>query len=187
MKKISDQDRKQAFFKWWTTMYPAPEADVAIVPFLNSEIQPRPRDGWLRAARIAMLKSLSQVGKQAGLSRQAISQFEQKELEGKITIETLSKIAEAMDCEFVYAIRPKKKIRFSQVIWQQLSEVSADHGWIRQAQPHSKHLALAKVVSDKLKKPAIRRANSWSKRKPRPSSESIRPYLRRIWDGLSEI
>ena len=41
----------------------------------------------------------------------AIAQAERGEAKGKVTIETLKRMAEAMECEFVYAFVPKKNIQ----------------------------------------------------------------------------
>ncbi len=42
-----------------------------------------------------------------GISTSTISQAERREAEGHITVETLRKVAEAMNCEFKYMFVPK--------------------------------------------------------------------------------
>ena len=53
--------------------------------------------------------SLEQVGGAVKFSRQAIDGFERAEVEDRITLSSLNRIAEAMGCEVVYAILPKSR------------------------------------------------------------------------------
>jgi predicted DNA-binding mobile mystery protein A len=48
----------------------------------------------------------SQLGARAKVSRQAIQDFERAEAERRITLESLDRLAAAMDCRVVYAIVP---------------------------------------------------------------------------------
>jgi predicted DNA-binding mobile mystery protein A len=66
----------------------------------------RPTDGWIRAIRKSLGMSVSQLAKRMHVSQQAISQLEAKEQNDSITIKTLRKAAEAMNCRVVYAIIP---------------------------------------------------------------------------------
>lgn len=54
--------------------------------------------------------TLGKLGKICGLAPSTIAQAEQRELEEKITVETLKKTAEAMNCEFVYTFIPKSDL-----------------------------------------------------------------------------
>ncbi|MFZ4714800.1 MAG: mobile mystery protein A [Bacteriovoracaceae bacterium] len=62
---------------------------------------------WTRYIRLALGMSVSQLAARAKLSQNTISQIEKNEVEGKINLNTLKKMAEAMDCDFVYAFVPK--------------------------------------------------------------------------------
>ena len=66
----------------------------------------RPSDGWIRAVRKALGMSVRQLATRMGMSQQAVSQFEASELDDSVTLKTLRKAAEAMGCQFVYAIVP---------------------------------------------------------------------------------
>jgi predicted DNA-binding mobile mystery protein A len=68
---------------------------------------PRPQRGWLRAIREALGLKLQEVGRAAHVSHQQIVLFEKAEAENRITLASLRRIADAMDCELVYAIVPK--------------------------------------------------------------------------------
>ena len=61
------------------------------------------------------------------VARAAYSKYEDCEERGSIRLATLAKAAEAMDCELVYAIRPKSKKYFSNIILGKLLPQSQLH------------------------------------------------------------
>ena len=66
-----------------------------------------PEKGWIRQMREALGLTLEKLGHLCGVSTATIAQAERREIEGNLTIETLRKTAEAMNCEFVYMFAPK--------------------------------------------------------------------------------
>jgi len=70
-------------------------------------VPPRPASGWIASVREALGITLGQIGKRMGSSRQAVQQLEKAEASDRITLGTLRRAAEAMDCELVYALVPK--------------------------------------------------------------------------------
>ena len=68
------------------------------------------RTGWIAYMRQAMSMTLSTLAKATGLSPATVQQIEKREKVGKVTIETMQKIAAAMECEFVYALIPKQDL-----------------------------------------------------------------------------
>jgi predicted DNA-binding mobile mystery protein A len=68
------------------------------------------RGGWINYMRTALGMSLETLAKLSDSSKSAIHQAEQREIEGKVTISTLKKYAEAMDCELVYFFAPKDNL-----------------------------------------------------------------------------
>jgi predicted DNA-binding mobile mystery protein A len=75
--------------------------------FEAAKHEARPERGWLRAIREALRLSLEDVGKRLGQSRRRIQEFEKAEAEDRITLDSLRRVAAALDCELVYAIVPK--------------------------------------------------------------------------------
>jgi len=67
------------------------------------------RTGWIAYMRQAMSMTLSTLAKSAGLSPATVQQIEKREMSGRVTIETMQKIAAAMECEFVYAFVPRQE------------------------------------------------------------------------------
>lgn len=68
------------------------------------------RTGWIAYMRQAMCMTLSTLAKATGLSAATVQQIEKREKAGRVTIETMQKIAAAMECEFVYAFVPKQEL-----------------------------------------------------------------------------
>jgi len=75
--------------------------------FEAAKQETRPQRGWLRAIREGLGLSLDDVGKRLGQSRRRIQEFEEAEKRDRITLDSLRRVAAALDCEFVYAIVPK--------------------------------------------------------------------------------
>ncbi len=66
--------------------------------------------GWISFMRKAMCMTLDTLAKQTKLSKPNVQKMEKREREGKVTLETLEKIARAMDCELIYAFVPKQEV-----------------------------------------------------------------------------
>jgi len=66
----------------------------------------RPSDGWIRAVRKSLGMSVRQLATRMGVTQQAVSQLEAKELNETVSIKTLRKAAEALNCRLVYALVP---------------------------------------------------------------------------------
>lgn len=68
-------------------------------------------EGWIKFIRNAMGLSGSDLAKLCGLSQKTISQAEKREVDGKINLSTLIKMADAMECDLVYSLVPRKSIK----------------------------------------------------------------------------
>ena len=69
-----------------------------------------PPKGWVRAIRNALGMTGQQLARRLGTNRQRIARIEQDEKQGRVTVNTLRNVAEAMDCEFVYGFVPKESL-----------------------------------------------------------------------------
>ena len=67
----------------------------------------RPSSGWLRVIRGALGLNIRQLADRLGVQHSSVSRLEKREVQGKATIESLTKAAEAMNCQLIYAIVPK--------------------------------------------------------------------------------
>lgn len=67
-------------------------------------------DGWIRTVRTALGMSASQLAKRLGVTQQAVTNTERNERNGTVSLATLAKVAEALDCELVIELRPKTSL-----------------------------------------------------------------------------
>ncbi len=68
------------------------------------------RPGWISYMRKALGMTLKNLAGILGVTIPTVAQSEKREIEGKVSLETLRKMAEAMECEFVYAFIPKRDL-----------------------------------------------------------------------------
>ncbi len=76
---------------------------------LSSQIQMR--TGWIEYMRAVLRMKLKDLAKRAGVSMPTAAQSTRREAEGKVTLETLRKMANAMECDLFYAFVPRKNIQ----------------------------------------------------------------------------
>ena len=77
-----------------------------VIPFINIS---RPRLGWIKAIRESLGLSSTQLAKRLGTDSGGILRMEGREAKGKITLQSLEKIANTMDCKLVYFVIPKEE------------------------------------------------------------------------------
>jgi predicted DNA-binding mobile mystery protein A len=83
------------------------QLDKGLGSFLAARSVPRPKRGWLRAMREAIGVSAAEIARKLGTSRQLPLQLEKWEAEDRITLKSLRRMADALDCDLVYAIVPR--------------------------------------------------------------------------------
>lgn len=65
-----------------------------------------PKKGWIRAIRDGLGMTARQLAIRLGVAQQAVARIEKDELTGSVTIKTMQRIAENLDCVFVYGFVP---------------------------------------------------------------------------------
>ena len=70
----------------------------------------KPARGWLRAVRSVLGISQEQVAKKIAMPRQSYADFEAAEQRGAISLNSLQRAAEAMDCELIYFLVPRETV-----------------------------------------------------------------------------
>lgn len=83
----------------------------------------QPRGGWVSLLRNALGMTQAQLAERMSVSRQAIGQLEQREVDGTATMRALERAAEALEGRLVYAIVPERSI--SETLEQRALEVAA--------------------------------------------------------------
>jgi len=69
-----------------------------------------PAKGWVRAIRDALGMTARQLAKRLGVAQQSVARIERDELTGSVTIKTLRRVAEALDCTFVCGFVPRSTL-----------------------------------------------------------------------------
>ena len=129
----------------------------------------RPSRGWLRAIRDALGMSTRQGARRMGVSQPQVVAYEKAEAEGSITLGTLRRAAEALDCELVYALVPKSPLMDTLRI---RAEAVAGARLVRLE--HTMRLENQEVTA-----PELRR------QRERMIDELLRGKLRRLWDQVA--
>ena len=70
----------------------------------------RPQYGWIRAIRDSLGMSAAQLARRLGVSQPRVTALEQGEVKGKLTLQTLEKTADALNCTLVYALVPNQSL-----------------------------------------------------------------------------
>lgn len=70
----------------------------------------RPPKGWLRAIRDALGMTTTQFAERLGVSQPRVTELEQYEESGGVTLKTLQQAAEVLGCRLVYALIPEKPL-----------------------------------------------------------------------------
>ncbi|MBF0313520.1 MAG: mobile mystery protein A [Oligoflexia bacterium] len=65
---------------------------------------------WIKYIRVALGMSTTQLADRLDLSQSNVSESERHETEGTLTINKLRRMADAMDCDLVYAFIPREKL-----------------------------------------------------------------------------
>lgn len=89
------------------------------------DAQARPQRGWLRAIRDALGMTAAQLGARLGITPTSVFEMERREADGSITLKTLEKAAEALNCSLVYALIPNESL--DAIVHKQARKVAAKH------------------------------------------------------------
>ncbi len=68
----------------------------------------RPSGGWTRAVRTSLGMNVRQMAERIGITQQSATSLEKNEADDAITLKSLRKAAEALDCRLVYALVPNE-------------------------------------------------------------------------------
>lgn len=84
----------------------------------------RPKNGWIRTIRKALGMTTSQLAERIGLSRSRVIRIEADEIKDVLTLQTMINIADALNCELVYALIPR--ISLQEMLEQQALKVAIE-------------------------------------------------------------
>ncbi len=69
-----------------------------------------PGKGWIRAIRDGLGMTARQLAGRLGIAQQSVARIERDERTGSVTIKTMQRIAEGLDCTFVYGFVPNSSL-----------------------------------------------------------------------------
>lgn len=87
------------------------QLDISLKKFNSVKNLSIPRSGWIRAIRTALGMTITQLAKRLSVSPNRVSVIELSEMSGAVTINTMKKIANQLDCAFVYGIVPRRSLK----------------------------------------------------------------------------
>jgi predicted DNA-binding mobile mystery protein A len=126
----------------------------------------QPQRGWIRAVRDALGMSAAKLAERMNVSQPRVFALEKAETRGAVTIASLERAAQALECTLVYALVPNKPIdevlrkRALRIVTEELARVD-----------HTMRLENQGMSAAELKEERLRLA-----------ADLIREYPRRLWD-----
>ena len=126
-----------------TTARKALDSKIASLPPLQK--MQRPHKGWIRAVKEALGMSSKQLAARLGVSPPRITALEKSEVDETVTLASLRRAAEALDCALVYSFVPKGS--FEEVLQTRARRIAAD---IIGKVDHTMRLEAQNLQSDKL-------------------------------------
>ncbi|MFT3754478.1 MAG: mobile mystery protein A [Pseudoxanthomonas sp.] len=78
---------------------------------LPSRLRLVPAGGWINAIRDALGMSQAELGQRLGVRPSSIGKIEENERNRSIQMDTLQRAADALDCDVVYALVPRKPLQ----------------------------------------------------------------------------
>lgn len=131
-------------------------------PRLNPRLIPK--QGWVREIRDALGISQAQLAARAGIARATVQQMERAEGRRRITLASLDRLAQAMECQVAFAIVPKNGT---------LQDIRA-----RQALARAELLLKEKMET--APNPSLR-PRELARRKERIAAKLLRGSRRKLW------
>lgn len=76
---------------------------------LRQELSP-PVGGWIKSIRTALGMNTRQLGERLGVGGDRVRVLEREEIRGAVTLRSMQRAADAMNCEFVYVFLPRDSL-----------------------------------------------------------------------------
>lgn len=119
------------------------QLDKKLDPLRRTDILARPSRGWIRAIRESLGMTTAQLARRIGVSQPRAVAIEKAEISGAITLDSLERVAQAMDCQLVYTLVPRKPL-------DELVEERARHLATQQLETTRHSMALEAQGVDKI-------------------------------------
>ena len=87
------------------------QMDALLSLWKNARLGYRPKSGWVRAIRDSLGMSASALARRLGMTHAGVRKLENAEALDVITLASLRKLAEALDCEVQYVLVPRTSLK----------------------------------------------------------------------------
>jgi predicted DNA-binding mobile mystery protein A len=85
--------------------------DALLETWRTAQLSARPRSGWVRAIRESLGMSAAAFARRLGMTPVGVRKLESAEASDAITLASLRKLAQALDCELQYALVPRNSLQ----------------------------------------------------------------------------
>ena len=96
------------------------QLDLKLKPWKLLRSQAAPNGGWLRAIRTSLGLPRTVLAKRLKVAPASVDDLEYSEATGTVTLNSLRKVAAAMNCDLVYAIVPRTSLQM--IVEEQATE-----------------------------------------------------------------
>lgn len=86
------------------------QLDEKLSALRHGKVPEVPQEGWVKAIRTALGMPSGALAKRIGVTQSAVTQFEASEAAETITLSSLKKIAQGLECDLAYALVPKTSL-----------------------------------------------------------------------------
>ena len=86
------------------------QLDATLARWRAAELPARPPSGWLKAIREALGMTATQLARRLSVVTSTVSRLETSEADDNISLATLRRAAEALDCELRYVLVPRQSL-----------------------------------------------------------------------------
>lgn len=143
------------------------QVDRQLAPLRRRPLS-RPARGWVRALREALGINGNQLARRMRIARSQLSQIEDGEARGVVSLNTLQRAADALDCDLVYAFVPRDGKTLEELVHERAQRV---------AKRAVEQVAGTMALEDQ------RTSNEFRKLEvERIAADLIRSMDRRLWD-----
>ena len=87
------------------------QIDALLASWRGTQLSARPRTGWVRAIRESLGMSAAAFARHLGMTHAGVRKLESSEASDVITLASLRKLAQALDCELHYALVPRTSLK----------------------------------------------------------------------------
>jgi predicted DNA-binding mobile mystery protein A len=86
------------------------QLDAALASWRSADLPPRPPSGWIKAIREGLGMAATHLAARLGVTTSTVTRLETSEADDTISLATLRRAAEALNCELHYALVPTQSL-----------------------------------------------------------------------------